>query len=244
MSTAISLPATGEAPLALSAGPSHQTLAHLVHQLGDIPLERIRTQPPPGAATLPDVVDCKAKQGCLCELIDGVLVEKAMGFREGVIEMGIGTALSQYNLSHRLGVITSASSMYQIQSNLVRLPDVGYAFWGRFPGGKVTDDPAPRIAPDVAVEVLSPSNTRREMDRKRAEYFAAGTQLVGMVDVAERTVTAYTAPDRFTVFQATDTLRAENVLPDFALPLGSLFAQLDELTSDGAPRGDADDRPA
>jgi Uma2 family endonuclease len=227
MTTAISLPAIGPRAIAVGGSTGPETLAEMVHQLGDIPLERIRTQPPPGTATLADVVACKAKQNCLCELLDGVLVEKAMGYREGLIEMAIGEALRVYNRLNKLGVVTSGSSMHQLQPQLVRLPDVGFAFWARFPERRVTDDPAPRLAPDVAVEVLSPSNTRREMERKRAEYFAAGTQVVWMVDLDERTITVYTSPDQFTVLKSSDTLDGGKVLPGFALPLAPLFAELD-----------------
>jgi len=228
MSTIASLPTASTAPLALGASTHPQTVVELVHQLGDIPLDRIRIRPPPGSATLADVVECEAQQGCLCELVDGVLVEKARGYREGLIEMILGAALVNYNRVKRLGVITSASSMHQLRPNLVRLPDIGYAFWSRFPQGRVTDDPVPRLAPDVAVEVLSPSNTRREMERKRAEYFAAGTQLVWMVDLDERTLTVYTAPDRYTVLREMDTLDGGQVLPGFSLPLKELFAELDQ----------------
>jgi Uma2 family endonuclease len=228
MSSAITLPAIGSGPVIFGGHSGPETLAEMVHQLGDIPLERIRMQPPPGTATLADVVECKAKQNCLCELVDGVLVEKAMGYREGMIELAIGEALRIYNRARKLGVVTSASSMHQLQPKLVRLPDVGYAFWARFPGGKVTDDPAPRLAPDVAVEVLSPTNTRREMERKRAEYFAAGTQVVWMVDLEERTVTVYTSPEQLTVLKELDTLDGGQVLPGFTLPLAPLFAELDE----------------
>jgi Uma2 family endonuclease len=230
------LPTSARAPLALGASTRPQTIAELVQQLGDIPLDRIRTQPPPGTATLADVIECEGKQGCLCELVDGVLVEKAMGYREGLIEMILGAALVNYNRVKRLGVITSASSMHQLQPNLVRLPDIGYAFWSRFPQGRVTDDPVPRLAPDVAVEVLSPSNTRGEMERKRAEYFAAGTQLVWMVDLDERTITVYTAPDRFALLRETDTLDGGQVLPGFSLPLNELFAELDQAGPQAASK--------
>jgi Uma2 family endonuclease len=227
MSTAVSLPTTSHPPLTLGADTGPETLADLVHRLGDIPLERIRMQPPPGTAGLADVIDCEAKQGCLCELVDGVLVEKALGYREGIIEGAILEALRLYNRAKKLGVVTSASSMHQLQPNLVRLPDVGYAFWHRFPEGRVTDDPTPLIAPDLAVEVLSPRNTRREMERKRGEYFTSGTQQVWMVDLNDRTVTVYTSPEQFTVLHESDTLDGGALLPGFSLSLSGVFSELD-----------------
>ncbi|MEX2175852.1 MAG: Uma2 family endonuclease [Pirellulaceae bacterium] len=226
IATPTSFPAAGPWPTATA--PTVQNVAQLVHRLGDIPLHRVRTQPPPGAATVADAVECKARQNCLCELVDGVLVEKAMGYREGMIELAISEALRVYNRTTKLGIVTPASSMLQILPNLVRMPDVAFTFWSRFPQGKITDDPAPLLVPDLAVEVLSPSNTRREMQRKRAEYFAAGTQLVWMIDLDERTATVFTSPEQSSVLQASDVLSGGAVLPGFSLPLADVFAELDQ----------------
>src|SRR5215468_1891250 len=61
-------------------------LAELVEQLGDIPLERIRMRPPPGTATEADVLAAlEAPRKRICELIDGVLVEKPMGYTESIL---------------------------------------------------------------------------------------------------------------------------------------------------------------
>jgi Uma2 family endonuclease len=208
--------------------PAPETVADLVHRLGDIPLERIRMQPPPGTATVADLLAWNhSKQGRPCELVDGVLVEKAMSYRAGMLEAHIIANLSIYNREKRLGIVTAGSSEHQLWSGLIRLPDVGYAFWHRFPDGRVPTDPAPLIAPDVAVEVLSPSNTRREMDRKRREYFEAGTQLVWIVDPDQRTVEVDTAPENPTVLHESDTLDGGTILPGFSLPLKELFAELD-----------------
>ena len=68
--------------IATIAPPEIETLADLLHRLGDIPLERIRFRPYPGTATEEDVVAAEARTGRLCELVDGVLVEKGMGYYE------------------------------------------------------------------------------------------------------------------------------------------------------------------
>src|SRR2546421_11130799 len=63
-----------------------ETLADLLHSLGDVPLERIRRRPPPGAATEEDVVRARdSVEKRLCELVEGVLVEKALGTRKGLL---------------------------------------------------------------------------------------------------------------------------------------------------------------
>ena len=68
-------------PLPMSPAPC-ETLADLQRRLGGVPLERIRCQPPPGAATEDDVLRCLDSGRAICELVDGVLVEKATGFTE------------------------------------------------------------------------------------------------------------------------------------------------------------------
>ncbi len=159
-----------------------------------------------------------------------------MGYGEGIIELAIGEALRAYNRVHKLGKVTSPSAMHQLVPDLVRLPDVALAFWRRYPGGRVPTSPVPFVVPDLAVEVLSPSNTRREMERKRAEYFAAGTQLVWMVDTKNRTVAVYTSPEKFVVLSESETLDGGTLLPGFTLSLKELFAELDE-EAPPAPQG-------
>jgi Uma2 family endonuclease len=66
------------------------------------------------------------------------------------------------------------------------------------------------------------------MARKRQEYFAAGMQLVWIVDPVARTVAVYTAPEQCTVWQEDQTLAGDPVLPGFTLPLRELFAELEQ----------------
>lgn len=70
-----------------------ETLADLLIQLGGIAPERVRFRPLPGTATEQDVLDAQAHDGRLCELVDGVLVEKGMGFRESFLAMTLSTIL-------------------------------------------------------------------------------------------------------------------------------------------------------
>ncbi len=90
-------------------------------------------------------------------------------------------------------------------------------------------NPAPRVSPDLAVEVLSSANTAAEMDRKRAEYFAGGTRLVWVVDPPTRTVAVYTpeAGDEPAVYGIGDTVNGDDILPGFALSVAELFAEAD-----------------
>jgi Uma2 family endonuclease len=203
-----------------------KTLAELLHRLGDIPPERVRFSPLPGTATVADVLQIEAHEDRLCELVDGVLVEKPMGFTESRIAILLGAALQNFVTEHDLGIITGESGMIRIPSNLVRIPDVAYFAWRHFPHRQLPDEGAPEISPDLAVEVLSKSNTPREMTRKLGEYFSAGVRLVWFVDPTAQTVTVYSSPARSTVLASRDSLDGGKILPGFKLPIASLFKNI------------------
>ena len=204
-----------------------RTIADLVDRLGGIPLDRILFQPVPGEATVEDVIAADARQNRLCELVDGVLVEKPMGFRESLIAALLIQRMRAFVEERRLGVVSAPDGMLQISENVVRMPDAAFIAWSRFPGGKIPHDPAPQIAPDLAVEVLSPTNTRREMERKRAEYFAAGTRLVWQIDPESRRAEVYTSVTDCLPIDNDGSLDGGDVLPGFAISLRELFADLD-----------------
>lgn len=204
-----------------------ETLADLVERLGGIPLQRIRFRPLPGTATKKDVLAVERRENRLCELVDGVLVEKAVGFRESPLTCTLIGFLTAFVRPRKLGIVTGPDGMMQWASGLVRIPDVAFISWGRLPGGRVPSTPIPRLAPDLGVEVLSKSNTVKEMARKLREYFKAGVLLVWYVDPKSRTVTVYTAVDKFVVLDETQTLDGGSVLPGFSLPLRELFAEPD-----------------
>lgn len=213
---------------ALSTAPvAGATLADLLSDLGDIAPSRVRFPPALGTATEQDVLDIHNREDRLYELVDGVLVEKAMGFRESCLASVLIEVLSAFVRPRKLGLVTSPDGMMRLAPGLVRIPDVAFVSWERLPERRMPTAPIPALAPDLAVEVLSESNTPREMTRKREEYFAAGVRLVWLVDPERRTVAVYTAANEVTVLDATQTLDGGAVLPGFVLPLPDLFAALD-----------------
>ena len=205
-----------------------ETLADLLEQLGGVAPERVRFHPSPGTATEKDVLDVHGREGRLCELIDGVLVEKGMGFLESFLAGALIESIRSFVRPLNLGLVTGEAGMMRLASGLVRIPDVAFISWERLRGQRVPTEPIPDLVPDLAVEVLSERNTEGEMTRKRHEYFDAGVRLVWVVDPASRSVAVYSASDQFTVLQAAQTLEGGAVLPGFALPLQDLFAELDQ----------------
>jgi len=205
---------------------STESLGDLLQRLGGISPDRVRLWPAPGTATVADVAAIEAKENRLFELLDGVLVEKCMGYRESILAVMIATALGQWVWPRKLGVVTGADGMMQLFPKLVRIPDVAFASWARFPGGKVPEEAVPHVVPDLAVEVLSASNTEAEMKRKREEYFAAGVRLLWVVDGKTRTAKVYTGPEESVVLGEEHALDGGTVLPGFTLPLKELFAEV------------------
>ena len=199
------------------------TVADLVSRFGEILASRVVLSPTPGTATVEDVVAIQVREGRLCELVDGVLVEKAMGFLESSLACVLIQVLMNYLEEHRLGVVAGEGGMIRLAPNLVRIPDVSFISRDQFPEGRVGREPVPSLSPTLAVEVLSPSNTEAEMDRKLLDYFAAGSKLVWYLDPADRSVRVYTTPQNFTRLDESQTLDGGEVLPGFRLPIRDWF---------------------
>lgn len=222
MTSILNQPAPAPAP----ARPATYNVADLLHDLGDIPPQRVLMNPPPGTATEADLLRKVEAEDCLCELVEGTLVEKPVGYREAILAMAIGGTLRNFVVPRRLGLVSGPDSTLRVRKGIVRLPDVAFVSFARLPGGKIPNEAIPPISPDIAIEVLSPSNTRREMARKRTEYFGGGTRLVWEFDPERRTVDVYTSADAAprTLGQS-DVLDGDDVLPGFSISLTELFAR-------------------
>ncbi|HEY2155579.1 MAG TPA: Uma2 family endonuclease [Isosphaeraceae bacterium] len=206
---------------------SFESLTELVDHLGGISPDRVKLNPKPGTATEADLLDTADREDRLFEIIDGVLVEKATSFRASLLAVSIVVALRAFVDPRNLGLVSGANGPLRLSPNLIRSPSAAFVSWARIPGGRMPKEPFPDLVPDLAVEVLSPSNTAREMTLKRRHYFEAGVRLVWIVDPKRRTVAVYTGPDRPTRLRASVKLDGGDVLPGFTLPLARLFADLD-----------------
>jgi len=208
--------------------PVDWTVADLLAHFGPIAHRRIRQDPSPGSATEQDVIDIHDREKRLYELVDGVLVEKAMGMQESFLAAYLVQLLGEFARLHSLGFVLGADGMARLAPGLVRIPDVSFISWRHFPARRVPRVPLLNFGPDLAIEVLSPSNTPQEMSRKLHDYFAAGVQLVWYVDPAARTVEVFTAANQSLVLREDQTLTGEPVLPGFSLALRELFAELEQ----------------
>jgi Uma2 family endonuclease len=204
------------------------TIADVQERLGHIPDSRILSFPAPGTATVQDLLDGSITGDRLVELVDGILVEKGMGFREGFLGLWIGHLLQVYLDTDNLGLVAGSDGMIRFKLDLVRMPDVSFIRWDSVDDPNEIENPAGaflEVPPDLAVEVLSPSNTRREMEIKLGEYAKAGVKLVWYVDPERKEVDVYPKgnPKRKKTLGVTDTLDGGNVLPGFAVPVARIF---------------------
>jgi Uma2 family endonuclease len=210
---------------ALEPGSGTWTVVDLAERFGPILLSRIRQYPAPGTATEEDVIEIQLREDRLCELVDGILVEKTVGAYESYLAMLIGRLLGNFVSEKNLGIVLGADGMMRLMPGLVRIPDVSFISWDRLPGRKLPRAPMFNQAPDLAVEVISKSNTRKEMEGKLAEYFSTGVRGVWYVYPNLREVHVYKTREQRAVLGEAETLDGGEVLPGFRLPLQELFAE-------------------
>ena len=200
------------------------TVADLLERFGPMPDGRIRTDPPPGTATEQDVIDIEARESRLCELVDGVLVEKTGELYLSHLAVQLTCFVAESVRRNRQGIVLGAGGMVRLAPGLVRIPDGSFVSWDQLPERRVPRVPIADLAPDLAVEVISPSNTAREMERKLQDYLAAGVRLVWYVYPEPQEVHVYTA-ERHDVLTLDQELSGGDVLPGFVLPLRQLFEE-------------------
>ena len=232
---------TSQATLPFAAGtlpsvwPSDWSLADLQQHLGGIPAERIRLVPAPGSATEQDLVEIADHEDRLYELEDGVLVEKPLGWQEAIIATWLSSTLAAYLETHDLGQVMGADGPLKILPGMIKLPDVAFIGWNRFPTKPLGRRPVPALIPDLVVEVLSDTNTKAEMERKLKQYFEAGVRLVWYLDPKTRSARAFTSPADVTELDEDGLLDGGDVLPGFQLSLRCLFDGADRRGPAPAP---------
>ena len=210
-------------------------LFDLIERLGGIPPARVLLRPTPGEATEEDLLDQLARKR-FCELVEGTLVEKGMGYEESSLTGWLFHLLYDGIGDSDPGKLSGESGMMRLESGLVRAPDISFTSWSRFPEGERRADPIADLVPDLAIEVLSASNTPGEIRRKIGEYFHAGTELVWIVDPVRRVVVVHTAPQTSTTLTEADALDGADVLPGVRIPVSRVFQKTPIVAPKPKPR--------
>jgi Uma2 family endonuclease len=204
--------------------PAFVTVAGLLRGVGGIDPARVLCSPAPGTATPKDVarlLDAADKR--LCELFHGVLVEKPRVFRDSILTAWLASVIINFFVKTDLGVVCGPDGAFRLSNGKVLIPDVSFLSWELFPDRTIPETAIPKLAPTIAIEVLSKSNTKGEMALKRQIYCAAGSKQVWEVDPKKKTVQIYTDAESMTKLTINDTLDGGDILPGFQLPLKQLF---------------------
>lgn len=159
------------------------------------------------------------------ELIDGELREKVVGFAALVIAVRIAERLNALYYQHEGAAAVEAMIYCFGRPNHGRKPDVTYVKKSRWPGGEIPEGDL-HFAPDLVVEVLSPSNTGIELDEKLAEYLSAGVPLVWIVNPNAKTIRVYRGDGTMRLYRTADTIENDPLLPGFTLAVGGVFPKL------------------
>jgi Uma2 family endonuclease len=202
-----------------------RTMGDVLRRLG-VSADRVRVDVSPGRATVRDLLRVNEEGNVLCELIDGYLVEKVMGYQEAYIGGELFAEIREYLRDHDLGIVTPSDGSMRIGPGLVRLPDVAFVAWEQLPDGVVPSTPVPSLYPDLAVEILSISNTKAEIRRKLREYFTAGTRLAWVIDPRRREARVYASATEYELVKESGVLEGGEVLPGFRMKLSELFSKL------------------
>lgn len=162
------------------------------------------------------------------ELVNGELVNMGnSGMEHGWIASILNGAMFGFVQSRKLGVICDSSTAFTMKSGNKRSPDLSFIAKERLQGVKRLPRGYFQGSPDLAVEILSPTNTVEEIHDKIVEYFENGTRLVWVIHPDEQYVLVYhsSSPDGF--LRIGDRLDGEDVVPEFTLLVGELFAELE-----------------
>ncbi|MEM7806684.1 MAG: Uma2 family endonuclease [Planctomycetota bacterium] len=198
--------------------------AELWHRLGEIPLDRIVVDPKPGSVDYGFYAKIDGRwNDMLVELVDGTLIEKPMGRKESRIGMRVGRLLGNAIDAIDLGgKLSGEAGMLRMAGKNVRVPDVAWTA-----PEDVTDpeetEAAPQEAPTLAVEVISPDNTAKEMAIKLSEYFDSGCRLAWLLYPETKTVHVYTSAEERRELGPEDQLDAGDLIPNFSVKVATLF---------------------
>jgi Uma2 family endonuclease len=160
------------------------------------------------------------------ELVNGALVERPMGTLADWVTGQLVRRLGDFCDSHPLGYVFPVSSGgfqgFPDSPRTVRKPDIAFVAYGRFPGEELPAGFA-SLAPDLAVEVISPNDLYEAVEQKIEEYVRAGVRLVWVISPQNRTVRVYRADGSSGSAREGGELDGEGVLPGFRCRVRDLF---------------------
>ena len=154
------------------------------------------------------------------EYVKGELVAMPPPSMEhGEISINIIRYLDRHVYKHQLGRLYTAETTFQLDDRLVK-PDVAFVSTDRLPENRRKGSPVP---PDLAIEIVSPTDKQYDVTEKALAYLKAGTRLVWVIEPVAKTVMVYRSETDFTLLSCEDTLTGEDVVEGFTCPVAQFF---------------------
>jgi Uma2 family endonuclease len=169
-----------------------------------------------------------SRDGHRYELVNGEVLDMGnSGMEHGGIGSLLGGLLAIYVKQHKLGIVCDSSTAFTLKTGNKRSPDVSFVAKDRLKGLKRPPRGFFQGSPDLAVEILSPSNTIEEIHDKIVEYFDNDTRLVWVIHPDEKYVLIYHSPEPDRFLRSGDRLDGEEIVPGFSMAVSELFEDWD-----------------
>jgi Uma2 family endonuclease len=156
------------------------------------------------------------------ELIEGVLSMTPAGLQHEEIGGDLYYAIRKYLDQHPIGRLYPSSAGYRLDDQTVLSPDVSFVRTEQLPAGRSPKGYG-NFAPDLAVEIISPTDRLSDVAEKVELYFAHGTRLVWALDPVRRRATVYHPDDTARLLRPDEALDGEDVLPGFTCRLSDIL---------------------
>lgn len=169
-----------------------------------------------------------SKDGHRYELVNGQVLDMGnLGIEHGGIGSLLGGLLAIYVKQHKLGIVCDSSTAFTLKNGNKRSPDVSFVSKERLKGLKRPPRGFFQGSPDLAVKILSPSNSVEEIHGKIVEYFDNDTRLVWVIHPDEKYVLVYHSPEPDGFLRSKDQLEGEEIVSGFSMPVAELFEEWD-----------------
>lgn len=173
-------------------------------------------------------IEALPEDGYIHEIVNGELViSPNNNFEHGDICIRLATALNVFVQARKLGVVLDSSTGFWMQNRNCRAPDISFVAKARLRGLKRPPTAFFVGAPDLAIEILAPSNTPMEISERLADFFSSGTLLAWIIHPEEQFVEICHSPVQRKILGSGAVLEGEQLLPGFQYPIADLFKEWD-----------------
>lgn len=170
-----------------------------------------------------EALEALPRNGHKYELLDGNLIMSPVHANHGTICTRMIILIGTFVQQHKLGEVYDSSTGFRLAPNLLLSPDIAFVSKSRLKKVLIAPDKFLQGAPDLVVEVFSPSDRMMQINRKLDHYFEHGTRLAWLVNLRKQQVHIYTPDSIEALTGPNDVLTGGAVLPGFKCKLHQIF---------------------